>query len=489
MSRGLWVSVLVAVAAVGLVLYRRGGGGGGGSDSEPALSMEGIPTYALTKQIPHLADSYLGLRKSGAAGDFPEGWNRPAIFKNGVNTKKWLAGKVLTNEGFWKQELWHVPHVGVSPDGLFSYFKMDRPLSRVVATRESPHSTPRRNMSASELFRLWRSEKDEDERIAFSEVLHKLPLASGKSADEVLWPLVFPFDPFLVNDTRPTEDGNETFASAEKATFRLWMASAGSRTWAHHDWSHNWHVMLAGQKRFVLYPPSSIPDLSLYGFLHPHATKSQIDLLSLESCRSFPRFMQRALGKGREAIVEAGDVLYIPPFWIHDVFTIQPAMSIAVWSPSRDNGLSDALIELGLPVADRKASLRRQLRIVCLWLGALLDAGLPGDEQAAGALVRDDLLEGRYGGRVRSTVAAVRGDWKVENCPPPEARLGRLVRARAVIAAPVLERALSLVGKMTPDARPLVLGNYVEIALHEFIHSEPELIVTMLDCLADFLSG
>ncbi len=181
--------------------------------------------------------------------------------------------------------------------------------------------------------------------------------------------------------------------------------------------------------------------------------------------------------------------MYIPPFWVHDVFTSQPAMSIAVWSPSRDDGLSDALVRLGLPVADRSASLRRQLRVVCLWLGALLDAALPGAPDAAAALVREELAAGRYGGSLRALLGGARAGWRAAHCPPPEARLGRLARARAVIAAPALERALALVGKMSPDARPLIMGNYVEIALHEFIHGEPELIVTLLDCLADFLSG
>ncbi len=494
MGKGLFVSVLVVVVAV-LVVLRRGSTAPAAEHVppalEPPLSKEQVTRYALTKHIPDLANNYLGLGRNDA-GEFPQGWNRPAVFRGGVNEKKWLAAKVFPNEAFWKQEMMAVPNVGVSRDGIFSYFKRDRPLSALLASMGEDRSTPRRNMTVSEFFRLWRSSEDSDERIAYSEVLHKLHIVSGRKADDVIWPLVFPFDPFLVNDTRPEQDGNETFASSEQATFRLWVASAGSRTLAHHDWSHNWHVMLAGQKRFVLYPPSSIPDLYLYGFLHPHATKSQIDLLSLDSCRHFPRFMERALGKGMEVVVEAGDVLYIPPFWIHDVQTSQPSMSIAVWSPSRDDGLSDALIRLGLPVADRKMPLRKQLRIVFLWLGAILDAGLNGkdapNDNAAGRFVGDTLARGRYL-FVGPQLGGVDESWRNEHCPASESRSGRLGRAKAVIAPRVLERAISLVGKMTADSRALILGNYVEIALHEFVHSRPELIVTLLSCLENFLSG
>lgn len=134
-----------------------------------------------------------------------------------------------------------------------------------------------------------------------------------------------------MNDTRK-EDGKEVFASSEQATFRLWVGSAGTRTPAHHDWSHNFYVLLQGRKRFVLFPPSAASDLYLFPFLHPHATKSQIDVLSSAATARFPRF---DASLGFDVTVEAGDVLvrfslfadpffsfviqYIPPFWIHDV--------------------------------------------------------------------------------------------------------------------------------------------------------------------------
>lgn len=146
-------------------------------------------------------------------------------------------------------------------------------------------------------------------------MLHRLNIGSGRTHDELIWPLVFPWSDFLVNDTRK-EDGNVSFASSDSATFRLWAGSAGTRTLAHHDFSHNFHVVLTGQKRFVLFPPSS--EVYVFPFLHPHATKSQIDVLSSKSGRQFPNFDP---SQGFDVTIAAGDVLYIPPFWFHDVST------------------------------------------------------------------------------------------------------------------------------------------------------------------------
>jgi hypothetical protein len=87
----------------------------------------------------------------------------------------------------------------------------------------------------AEFFRLWKSDNPDDEFVAYSEVLHRLHVGSGRTHDELIWPLVYPWSDFLVNDTRK-EDGHVSFASSESATFRLWAGSGGTRTLAHHDY-------------------------------------------------------------------------------------------------------------------------------------------------------------------------------------------------------------------------------------------------------------
>ena len=139
-------------------------------DSEPIFPHV-VPVFGLVKQIDNLANKYLGLDESVSKKDFPDGRNRPVVFRNGVNTKKWLAPKVFVAEAFWTQEMQLVPNVGFSEDGVFSYFKMDRPLSKFLAAKHKPETTPRRNMTGKEFFKLWKgSDKDADVRVAYSEV-------------------------------------------------------------------------------------------------------------------------------------------------------------------------------------------------------------------------------------------------------------------------------------------------------------------------------
>jgi hypothetical protein len=191
--------------------------------------------------------------------------------------------------------------------------------------------------------------------------------------------------------------------------------------------SHNFYVMLTGQKRFVLFPPSS--EVYLYPFLHPHASKSQINVLSSRSCRQFPNFdpskgetfLMLFVQKnflfvlGFDVTITAGDVLYIPPFWYHDVSTELPSMSVAVWSPSRDDGISDALIGLGLPISDRSAALRKQLRIVFLWIAVLLESGFDGEQDLVKSFVQDSLVDGRF--RFVGRELGLDKEWMSENCP------------------------------------------------------------------------
>ena len=443
-------------------------------DSEPRMSQNDIRVYEVGRAIPDMAQRYV----LGNSPDFPRGWNQPAIFKKTIEiSKRWLAFQVLPAEKFWLDNLAMVPHVATSETGVFSYYKMDRPLSLTLAPASNPNS-PRTNLSASEFFRIWKSDSPNDPFISYSQVLHKLPLSTKGNVthEDVIWPLVYPFDSLLVSDVRSDDD--ETYVDAEKATFRLWVSSGGGRTVAHHDWSHNWYVVVHGVKRFVLYPPSESSNLYMYPYLHAHATKLQPDVLSKQSLDKFPRFSSR---KAIDITLVAGDVLYVPPFWFHDVFSIEPAMSVAVWSPSRDDGLSEALLALGLPIS-KDLEPKKKLRIIFLWLGALLDAAL----KDGGKFVERELISSRY--FVVGPTLGIDAAWLKLKCPSPESRVGRYARAKTVVEPKTLKKGISLVEKMSIDARGIIMGNYVEIVLHELISDTPEKIFTVLTCFKDFLS-
>lgn len=223
-------------------------------------------------------------------------------------------------------------------------------------------------------------------------------------------------------------------------------------------------------------------------------------------------------------------------------------MGLAVWSPSRDDGVSDALLGVGLPVADRSVPLRKQAKnrkkedvflttfffaaSHCVFVGCCASGsrterprrqGVCRDQSSRRQISRDWR---RIGGNQSEVVvcfhppidlfltfsflSALFCSWLSEHCPAPEAPVGRQDRLRSVIgtsfkflfvclasssssrhisgsSSGMLERALALVNKLSIDSRDIVLANYVEISLHEFLHSAPQLSFTIISCFAAFL--
>lgn len=101
---------------------------------------------------------------------------------------------------------------------------------------------------------------------------------------------------------------------------RLWVAGA-MRTQTHNDPDHNIACVVAGRRRFVLFPPDQVGNL----YVGPLDKPPPLSLAQIEDpdFERFPRFRE-ALDHAVEATLEAGDALFMPKYWWHHVTSLAP---------------------------------------------------------------------------------------------------------------------------------------------------------------------
>jgi len=108
----------------------------------------------------------------------------------------------------------------------------------------------------------------------------------------------------------------------------LWIGTGGNVSPLHYDMSENLLSQLRGRKRVLLFEPKQTS--LLYPFpAHskiPHMSQLNIDQLDIEK---FPKFQK---AKYMECLLEPGEMLFIPAFWWHQVYSLdQLNISINFW--------------------------------------------------------------------------------------------------------------------------------------------------------------
>lgn len=115
----------------------------------------------------------------------------------------------------------------------------------------------------------------------------------------------------------------------------IWMAHEGVTANTHYDRSHNLFVHLVGEKTWYLYPPTSWFHFYLYPSLHQHYHQSQV-VFDQPDLSAFPHFPR---AKPFQITLQPGDILYVPPFWIHRVQAHTFCASISVVTPSEEEAI------------------------------------------------------------------------------------------------------------------------------------------------------
>ncbi len=104
----------------------------------------------------------------------------------------------------------------------------------------------------------------------------------------------------------------------------LWLGSKGNVSSLHYDRPNNFLVQLHGRKRLVLFAPQD------HAALYPSQKISHFSRVDIErpDLEAFPDY---ASAQGYEVVLEAGDTLYLPPFWWHQVYSESTSVSVSVF--------------------------------------------------------------------------------------------------------------------------------------------------------------
>ncbi|XP_012584024.1 PREDICTED: tRNA wybutosine-synthesizing protein 5 isoform X2 [Condylura cristata] len=124
--------------------------------------------------------------------------------------------------------------------------------------------------------------------------------------------------PLLEGDIKfPKFFREEQFFSS---VFRI--SSPGLQLWTHYDVMDNFLIQVTGKKRVVLFSPRDAQYLYLSG------TKSEVLNIDNPDLAKYPLFSK---ARRYECSLEAGDVLFIPALWFHNVISEEFGVGVNVF--------------------------------------------------------------------------------------------------------------------------------------------------------------
>ncbi len=199
---------------------------------------------------------------------------------------------------------------------------------------------------------------------------NRLPLSAV--AEQVLRYAQFPKSPSVAAQSALVKDCLPGFAEANPMHLldagvqpRIWLGNKIT-TPAHVDEWNNIGCVVAGKRRFTLFPPEQISNLYI-GPLDFAPTGAPMSLVSLRSpdLNRYPRFAQ-ALAHAHSALLGPGDAIYIPPLWWHHVESLA-AFNVLInywWHHTAGDGAAadsafDAMLHSIISIRSLPAETRR----------------------------------------------------------------------------------------------------------------------------------
>lgn len=148
---------------------------------------------------------------------------------------------------------------------------------------------------------------------------------------------------------------------------RIWLGNR-VRTQTHYDLKDNIACVVAGRRRFTLFPPDQLANLYM-GPLEFTLSGTPCSMVSLEEpdLERYPRFAM-ALETALSAELEPGDAIFVPYFWWHHVQSLEPFNGLVNywWNDAQgDMGKTyDCLLHAILAIRELPANQRAAWRSV-----------------------------------------------------------------------------------------------------------------------------
>jgi HSPB1-associated protein 1 len=151
----------------------------------------------------------------------------------------------------------------------------------------------------------------------------------------------------LLDDECPPSliDWSRFSATATSLDTTLWIGTAGSFTPCHYDsYGCNWVAQIDGRKRWRVWPPHATPAMA--------PTR-----VPFEESTVWSALPVAQLSGGFEAVLEPGDVLFVPRHWWHFVESLTDSVAANLWVPHVAD-TAEAESEAGRSTARRRAGRR-----------------------------------------------------------------------------------------------------------------------------------
>lgn len=123
-----------------------------------------------------------------------------------------------------------------------------------------------------------------------------------------------------------------SFLQSSVSAMNLWMSVNGSRSSTHYDPFHNLLCIVSGCKEVKLWPPSAAPSLYPLPIFGEASNHSGVDFANPDLSK-YPRF-RSAMESFQSVTLHAGDALFLPEGWYHQVDSEAVTIAVNLWWPS-----------------------------------------------------------------------------------------------------------------------------------------------------------